>query len=105
VLAACASDADVVALGGGAILREESVAAISAIPNRIFLDVSISNAAPRIGFNKDRPLLLANPRQQWQKLMSDRRPIYQSLATLEVDTDNKKPDEVAAQILEKIGLQ
>jgi shikimate kinase len=37
--------------------------------------------------------------------MSDRRPIYQSLATLEVDTDNKKPDEVAAQILEKIGLQ
>ena len=102
VLAACASNADVVALGGGAILREESVAAISAIPNRIFLDVSISNAAPRIGFNKDRPLLLANPRQQWQKSMSDRRPIYQSLATLEVDTDNKKPDEVAAQILEKI---
>ena len=105
VLAACASDADVVALGGGAILREESIAAISAIPNRIFLDVSISNAAPRIGFNKDRPLLLVNPRQQWQKLMSDRRPIYQSIATLEIATDNKKPDEVAAQILEKIGLQ
>lgn len=105
VLEACASDADVVALGGGAILREESIAAISAIPNRIFLDVSISNAAPRIGFNKDRPLLLVNPRQQWQKLMSDRRSIYQSLATLEIATDNKKPDEVAAQILEKIGLQ
>ena len=31
----------------------------------VFLDVSISSAAPRVGFNKDRPLLTVNPRQQW----------------------------------------
>ncbi|MBU6242848.1 MAG: shikimate kinase, partial [Acidobacteria bacterium] len=100
----CNSEADIVAVGGGAILRAENVSAITNIPNRIFLDVSISNAAPRIGFNKDRPLLLANPRQQWQKLMTDRRPIYKSLATVEISTDNQKPEEVAMEILKRIGI-
>lgn len=101
---ACLGDADIVAVGGGAILRSENVAAIKSIANRVFLDVSISNAAPRIGFNKDRPLLLANPRQQWQKLMSDRRPIYEELATIAISTDNRKPEEVATEILVKIGI-
>lgn len=104
VAQACNSEADIVAVGGGAILRAENVSAITNIPNRIFLDVSISNAAPRIGFNKDRPLLLANPRQQWQKLMTDRRPIYKSLATVEISTDNQKPEEVAMEILKRIGI-
>ena len=64
----------------------------------IFLDVSISNAAPRVGFNKDRPLLTLNPRQQWLTLMQVRRPIYESLATIKVNTDNRKPAEVAEEI-------
>ena len=104
VIAACASDADIVALGGGAILRSENVSAINSIGIRVFLNVSISNAAPRIGFNKDRPLLLVNPRQQWQKLMVDRLPIYESLSTMEVLTDNRKPDEVADEILDRTGI-
>jgi len=68
----------------------------------VFLDVSISNAAPRVGFNKDRPLLTMNPRQQWIALMENRRPIYESLATITVNTDNRKPAEVAEEIVEKL---
>ena len=50
------------------------------------------------GFNKERPLLAVNPRQQWISLMEKRRPIYEGLAGLKVSTDNKKPNEVVAEI-------
>ena len=70
----------------------------------IFLDVSISNAAPRVGFNRDRPLLLGNPRAQWLALMEKRRPIYERLASITVSTDNKKPEEVVSEILEQVSL-
>jgi len=66
----------------------------------VYLEVSISNAAPRVGFNKERPLLLGNPRQQWLALMESRRAIYESLAKLRVSTDNKKPKEVVAEIMD-----
>ena len=69
----------------------------------IFIDVSISQAATRIGFNKDRPLLLINPRQQWMNLMSERRPIYEKLATDIVSSDSHKPAEVAKIISEKLA--
>lgn len=93
----------VVALGGGAPINPEiqKVLLNSDYPV-IFIDVSISQAANRIGFNKDRPLLMINPRQQWLHLMSERRPIYEKLATITVSSDNSKPAEVAKTITEKI---
>ena len=69
----------------------------------IFLDVSISQAANRIGFNKERPLLLVNPRQQWIKLMNDRRGIYEDVSTDYVLTDSKKPTEAAEEISLMLG--
>lgn len=93
----------VVALGGGAPINPEiqKVLLNSEYPV-IFIDVSISQAANRIGFNKDRPLLMINPRQQWLHLMSERRPIYEKLATITVSSDNSKPAEVAKTIIDKI---
>lgn len=93
----------VVALGGGAPINPEiqKVLLNSEYPV-IFIDVSISQAANRIGFNKDRPLLMINPRQQWLHLMSERRPIYEELATITVSSDNSKPSEVAKTITDKI---
>ena len=96
------SDVGIVSLGGGSVLNEASQKKIVTAKDVVFLDVSISNAAPRVGFNKDRPLLAINPRQQWLQLMAKRRPIYESLATITVSTDNKKPDQVADEIIEAI---
>jgi shikimate kinase len=96
------SEAAIVSLGGGSVLNESSQKRITTAKEVVFLDVSISNAAPRVGFNKDRPLLAINPRQQWLQLMEKRRPIYESLATITVSTDNKKPDQVADEIIEAI---
>ena len=96
------SEAGIVSLGGGSVLNEASQKRITTAKEVVFLDVSISNAAPRVGFNKDRPLLAINPRQQWLQLMEKRRPVYESLATITVSTDNKKPDQVADEIIEAI---
>ncbi len=93
----------VISLGGGAPINKEISDILETVDYPvIFIDVSIAQAAIRIGFNKDRPLLLINPRQQWINLMSQRRPIYEKLATDTVSSDSKKPHEVAKIILEKI---
>ncbi len=104
VLDALQNAKGVVALGGGSILDSDVADYLSksAIPVA-YLEVSISQAAPRVGFNKERPLLTINPRQQWMALMEKRRPIYESLATFKIATDNRKPAEVAQEIATSIG--
>ena len=93
----------VIALGGGAPINTQIQEALNGVEYPvIFIDVSISQAANRIGFNKDRPLLLINPRQQWMNLMSERRPIYEKLASQTVNSDSQKPHEVAKLISEKL---
>jgi shikimate kinase len=98
------SDFDgVISLGGGAPINKEIQEVLEdADYPVVFIDVSIAQAATRIGFNKDRPLLLVNPRQQWISLMNDRRPIYEKLASQTISSDNQKPHEVAKQISDKL---
>ena len=95
-------DDSIVAIGGGSVLDSDVQARLTQCPEVIFLDVSISNAAPRVGFNKERPLLMGNPRQQWLQLMEKRRSIYESLATRTVSTDNRKAQEVAHEIAQGV---
>jgi shikimate kinase len=104
VLNALATASGVIALGGGSVLDAEVADYLSksSIPIA-YLEVSISQAAPRVGFNKERPLLAINPRQQWMALMEVRRPIYEGLATFKIPTDNRKPAEVAQEIATSIG--
>jgi shikimate kinase len=95
----------VLSLGGGAPMNMQ----VQQILNEadypiIFLDVSISQAANRVGFNKERPLLLINPRQQWINLMNTRRATYEALSKEIVSTDSKKPVEVAKEIINSLGI-
>ena len=104
VIEALSGDEEIIALGGGAILDESIRKEIATSGQVIFLDVSISNAAPRVGFNRERPLLVGNPRAQWLSLMEKRRPLYEQLATTTISTDNKKPEDVVTEILEKVKI-
>ena len=96
----------VLSLGGGAPLSinvqnelQESGVHV------VFLDVSLAVAAPRIGFNRDRPLLLNNPRQQWQILMDKRRPVYERLATSIIEVDQSSVSSLCKRIVLKVGAQ
>ena len=94
------SENEIISLGGGSVLNEEIHRRLTKEEGVVYLQVSISNAAPRVGFNKDRPLLMLNPRQRWIQLMEERRPIYEGLARHTFLTDNKKAEEVVSEILE-----
>ena len=95
------SDDTVLALGGGAPISMDAQSALRAIASPvIYLDISLATVAPRIGFNRDRPLLVHNPRGQWQTLMEARRPIYESIADSVIDVNDKSETEIVAAILE-----
>lgn len=89
----------VISLGGGAPISPQAQDELRKSDSTIiFLDVSLATAAPRVGFNRDRPLLLGNPRAQWQALSDKRRPIYEDLATHAVKVDDMNVDEIVAVI-------
>jgi shikimate kinase len=94
------SDGSILALGGGAPISMDAQSAlkVSSAPV-IYLDISLANVAPRIGFNRDRPLLLHNPRGQWQTLMEVRRPIYESIANIVIDVNGKTQKKIVEEVL------
>ncbi len=88
------------ALGGGAVMQEPVAQALGEGEHRVvFLDVSIADASVRVGFDASRPLLLVNPRASWTRLMNGRRPTYEAVSGLRVDTAQRTPEQVADEIV------
>jgi shikimate kinase len=102
IAAALKDDGEVLSLGGGAILDPDTRADLAG-HNVVFLDVSLGEAAKRVGLGVARPLLLGNVRTQLRNLMEARRPLYVEVAKLIVQTDNRAPAEIADEILEHLG--
>ena len=84
----------VLALGGGAVLAEQTREILRGRPV-VFLRVGLADAASRVGLGVSRPLLLGNVRGQMKKLLDERAPIYEEVAVHVIDTDGCSPDEVA----------
>lgn len=98
VAVALAGHDGVLALGGGAVADPGTRERLS--DHRVvFLDVGLADAASRVGLNRDRPLLVGNPRAQLKKLLDQRRPLYQQVATMTVDTAGRTPEEVVAEVV------
>lgn len=95
---ALAAHDGVLALGGGAVLDAGTRVLLKA-HHVVFLEVTLADAAARVGLNRDRPLLLGNVRGTLMKLMDERRPVYEEVAVRTVRTD-RAPEEVAADIVE-----
>jgi shikimate kinase len=90
----------IISLGGGAPIKQEAQDLIAGSNVYVvFLDISLAAAAPRVGFNRDRPLLLGNPRAQWQSLNEIRRPIYEKLATFSIKVDDMSVDQIVGEII------
>jgi len=102
VTAALRTHDGVLALGGGAILAEETRAALRG-HTVAYLQVGLAEAANRVGLGAGRPLLTINPRATLRYLLDQRRPLYEAVATIVVDTDGRKPEEITAAILASFG--
>lgn len=102
VAAALAEHTGVLALGGGAVMRDETRDRLRG-HTVVFLDVGLAEAAGRVGLTASRPLLLGNVRSQMKALLDARRPTYEAVATHVVLTDGRTPEEVAEEVLTLLG--
>jgi shikimate kinase len=92
----------ILALGGGAVLDPATQADLAGVPV-VYLEVGLSDAVKRVGLASARPLLVLNPRSQFRKLMEERRPIYERLATVKVTTDERDPADVVDEIVKGLA--
>lgn len=104
VLRALAEHEGVLALGGGAILDEDTRAQLAGL-NVVYLSMDVEEAVKRTGLNTARPLLAVNPRKQWRELMEARRHLYEGIATAVVATDGRTPEEVTEVALDALELK
>ena len=102
VRTALAEHSGVLALGGGAVL-DEGNRRLLAGHRVVFLDVSLADAARRVGLDTSRPLLLGNVRGRLKALLDERHPLYLEVADLTVDTSGRSPDDVADEIAKAVG--
>jgi len=98
VVAALSGHDGVLALGGGAVLDETTRAALAG-HRVLFLRVGLADAAKRVGLGVSRPLLLGNVRGRIKQLIDERTPVYESVATVVVDTDGLGIDEVVERVM------
>jgi shikimate kinase len=93
----------VVALGGGAVLRDTNRTVIRAAGPVVWLTATVDTIVERIAADKvtasRRPQLTATGgRAEIESLLAVRSPLYRECATLVVDTENK----TTAQLVEEI---
>ncbi len=87
----------VVALGGGAIGDPATCAALE-WTTVVHLDVGFNEAMKRVGTDAARPLLSGDPRA----LHAERRPLYDRLADITVDTDGLMVDDVVSKVVDRL---
>lgn len=87
----------VVALGSGAV-ADERARQLLAGHRVIYLETGFAEVAKRSGFSRPRIPVPGNPRGRLRAMLEERRPLYEQLAMVTVDTDGLSPEEIAGQI-------
>ncbi|GAA1809348.1 shikimate kinase [Nocardioides hankookensis] len=104
VAEALATHDGVLALGGGAVL-DPGTRDLLAGHDVVFLRVGLSDAVKRVGLGTSRPLLLGNVRGRIKALLDERTPVYESVATLVVETDGREAAEVADEVVSALAAR
>lgn len=95
----------VVSLGGGAVMDPQTRAALRDV-TVVWLQVDASHASRRVGLGGNgRPLLAGGVHSTMVKLMNQRIPLYDEVATLRVDTNQLRPAAVVREVLAALGVE
>ncbi|MGH2728708.1 MAG: shikimate kinase [Actinomycetota bacterium] len=103
VTRAAAREGRVIACGGGAILSVRNYGVLKGAGPIVYLRTSVEELIARLGDGVGRPMLRGDPAEAVPRLLSERAPAYETAAELIVDTDGRTPDEVAGEIVERLG--
>ena len=61
--------------------------------------VGLTDAVRRVGMSAARPVLALNPRAQLDQLLAARLPLYREVASIEISTDGKSPEQVLEELV------
>lgn len=94
----------VVSTGAGVVLKKENRDLLAKhIERVIWLQVDLKTQFDRLKNDKNRPLLqVTDPKAKIREMAIERVPLYQSCASIQVQTRKTNPSNVVHQILEKL---
>ncbi len=93
----------VIATGGGIVLREENIRRMKRTGKVVLLKASAESLWQRIRYSKDRPLLnKPDPFGALRQILNDRESFYEKACHFSVATDGKIAEDVANEIREML---
>lgn len=102
-LAAAIAEFDgVLSLGGGVVMRPENRELVAG-QTVVWLEVTLADAVQRVGLGTTRPLLLGNVRGRLLELLTERTPVYASVATMRVSTTQRTVPQIVDEIVTTLG--
>ncbi|MCX8043836.1 MAG: shikimate kinase [Desulfobacterota bacterium] len=90
----------IVDTGGGAVLRPENRTALKKSGIVVWLKAEPTTIAARIKNDDNRPALTPGKTflEEIAEVLEQRRQVYQEIADIQIQTDEKTPEEIAAEI-------
>jgi shikimate kinase len=96
----------IVSTGGGAVLDPKNRERLASTGTVVYLHANVDTQLMRTKPGRTRPLLMNDdPRAVLEKLMSIRRPLYEEIADIRVDTTGKRVRAVAASVRELLDAR
>ncbi|HIX68049.1 MAG TPA: chorismate mutase [Candidatus Anaerostipes excrementavium] len=93
----------IISCGGGVALRDENVKEMKKNGKVVLLTASPEVILERVKDSDERPLLRGNKNTAFiTKMMEERRPKYEAAADVIVNTDHKRVEEIAEEIVVKL---
>lgn len=93
----------VLATGGGVIGNADNRRRLGARGTVVYLTASIDQQLARTRRGRERPMLSrGEPEDVLRELMMTREPLYQDLADITVDTDKRRVNDVADEIVKRL---
>lgn len=92
----------VIATGGGIVTQPRNLPLLRHLGYTVWLDADPERLARRTAMNSNRPLLNGeeNPKAKLERLLTERKPLYKSLADLRIQTAELTPQETAYGVME-----
>ncbi len=98
-------DGLVIATGGGLVVCKRNVNHLKKKGRMVYLRANVETLVERLRADSERPLLkdASSLEERLQSMLKRRVPIYERVADITVDVDGKTPEEIEAEILERVG--
>jgi shikimate kinase len=91
------------ATGGGVVMKRENRTHLASRGTVIYLRTSVEQQLIRTGRDKNRPLLQTeNPKKVLRDLFAKRDPLYQEIADIIIQTDQRSPKTVVNEIMRRL---